>query len=366
MVNVYSYTKNACQSKLANFKSFLQKSNNKVFASMLVMGVGQMMYRQWIKGLIYLSIQIGFVLYIVFKGATDLFGFFTLGRIMGSPWLGIEGDNSVVMLIMGLFAWILVALYIALYVGNIKDVFHTQLLVESGKKPPKFKAEFAQLFDKNFYKTALALPVIGVCVFSILPIVFMVLISFTNYGGNVVPPALVDWVGFENFQKIISLTQFAPTFFKILNWNVIWAVLSTSINYLCGLGLALLLNKQCVKGKAFWRAFPILAYAIPGFITLIGFKFMFSYGGPINQLITSSGGVAIGFLDLDSKWISRLIGLGVNAWISIPSSMLLATGILSNMNKDMFEAARIDGASPFKQFIALTLPFVLFATTPVL
>ncbi|MEG1520825.1 MAG: sugar ABC transporter permease, partial [Clostridia bacterium] len=100
--------------------------------------------------------------------------------------------------------------------------------------------------------------------------------------------------------------------------------------------------------------------------TLIGFKFMFSYGGPINQLITSSGGVAIGFLDLDSKWISRLIGLGVNAWISIPSSMLLATGILSNMNKDMFEAARIDGASPFKQFIALTLPFVLFATTPVL
>lgn len=56
----------------------------------------------------------------------------------------------------------------------------------------------------------------------------------------------------------------------------------------------------------------------------------------------------------------------VNAWISIPSSMLLATGILSNANQDQYEAARIDGANGFQQFIYLTLPFVVFATTPVL
>ena len=86
-------------------------------------------------------------------------------------------------------------------------------------------------------------------------------------------------------------------------------------------------DKDCVKGKAFWRAFPVLAYAIPGFITLLAFKFMFSYGGPVNQLIAACGKSAIGFLDLDAKWSARLIGLFVNCWISVPSIMLLATGI---------------------------------------
>ena len=93
---------------------------------------------------------------------------------------------------------------------------------------------------------------------------------------------------------------------------------------------------------------------------------MFSYGGPINYYITEMGRKAIGFLDLDAKWSARIIGLLVNAWISIPSSMLLATGILSNAGQDQYEAATLDGASSFQQFRYLTLPFVVFSTTPVL
>ncbi len=194
----------------------------------------------------------------------------------------------------------------------------------------------------------------------------MILIAFTNYGGSIVPPALVDWVGLDNFRRIITLSQFAPTFFRILGWNLLWAVISTALNYFAGLGLALLLNKDCVKGKAIWRAFPILAYAIPGFITLLAFKFMFSYGGPINQIIRSLGGVAIGFLDLDAKWTARVIGILVNCWISVPSIMLLATGHLSNRDMSIYEAARIDGATRGQQFRSLTLPYMIFTTTPVI
>ena len=237
---------------------------------------------------------------------------------------------------------------------------------EQGKPLLTFRQEVAQLLDKKFYVMVLALPVIGVCIFNILPIVFMILIAFTNYGGSIVPPELVDWVGIANFQKLVTLSQFAPTFFKILGWNVVWAIISTALNYFAGLGLALLLEKECVKGKAFWRAFPILAYAIPGFITLLAFKFMFSYGGPINQMIVDAGGKAIGFLDLDAKWTARLIGLLVNCWISVPSIMLLATGNLSNRDISLYEAARIDGAGRWKQFQKLTMPFMLFSTMPVL
>lgn len=349
-----------------NLVDIIRNGNNQVFASALCMGVGQLMYKQWVKGILFLLMQVGFVAFFALYGGKALAGFFTLGTVQTNPWYGIEGDNSVTMLIMGIFAFIILFLYFAIYWINLRDVRKTQLRVEGGDRPLTLREEARTLLDSNFHMTALALPIVGVCVFSILPIIFMILIAFTNYGGNIVPPELVDWVGLENFGNVVTLSQFAPTFFKILLWNFIWAIASTGLNYFAGLGLALLYNKKCVKGKAFWRLFPILAYAVPGFITMLAFKFMFSYGGPINQMIVDAGGSAIGFLDIDAKWSSRIIGLLVNCWLNIPSSMLLATGILSNMDTGLYDAASIDGASSFKQFTNITLPFVVFATTPVL
>ena len=80
-----------------------------------------------------------------------------------------------------------------------------------------------------------------------------------------------------------------------------------------------------------------------------------------------SGWVSENFtiISFDSVWSLRLLGFFCCAWIGVPSVMFLATGILSNANKDMYEAAKLDGANAFKQFWYLTLPFVLFATTPV-
>ena len=352
--------------KWEGFLTAGKHSSYKVRLSAIVMGSGQFLYGSRIKGVLYFLAEIALVWYFIARGFRDIAGFFTLGTTKGDAWLGIKGDNSVVMLLMGIFAWIVLGVFISLYVMNLKEAYQLQLRIESGKKALPFREELAQLLDKKFYITVLALPVLGVCVFNILPIVFMILIAFTNYGGAIVPPELVDWIGLGNFKKLVTLSQFAPTFFKILAWNLLWAVVSTALNYFAGLGLALLLDKECVKGKAFWRAFPVLAYAIPGFITLVAFKFMFSYGGPINQMIVKAGGTAIGFLDLDAGWMARGIGLVVNCWISVPSIMLLATGHLANRDMSLYEAARIDGATAFQQFCKLTLPFMLFATTPVL
>jgi len=95
---------------------------------------------------------------------------------------------------------------------------------------------------------------------------------------------------------------------------------------------------------------------------------MFSQSGPINSMLTSAGHDAIFFLtnDASAKWWARGIGLFVNAWIAIPSLMLMMTGYLGNINTDMYEAAELDGASKFQQFRKITLPFVIFSTTPVL
>jgi arabinogalactan oligomer/maltooligosaccharide transport system permease protein len=355
------------RTKFKSIKILICDANKKTTSSFAIMGLGQILYKQWIKGLIYLSIQIGAILYFIFKGATDFIGLFTLGDFKGNPWYGVKGDNSITMLILGLLSLIIIILYVVIYIGNIKDVYKTQKRVESGLSPLHFKEEIKELLNSKFHITTLFFPTIGVAVFNVLPIVFMILIAFTNYGGTIADNGeLVSWIGFDNFRRIVTLGELASTFFKILGWNVIWAISATALNYFLGLGLALLYNKKCVKGKAFWRVFPILAMAIPGFITLLAFKFMFSYGGPINQMITNGGGIAIGFLDLDAKWTARLIGLLVNAWITIPSGMLLATGILSNIRTDLYEASTLHGANPMQQFWHITLPYVLFATTPVL
>lgn len=349
-----------------NILEYYRDSSWQVKLSAILMGGGQICYGSIIKGLLFLITELSIIIYFVIRGWSDILGFFTLGTQKGDAWLGTTGDNSVVMLLMGIFAWIVAGTFIVLYRMNLKDAYAMQKRIEQGQKCLTFRQEISQLLDKKFYVLVLVLPVLGVCVFNILPIIFMILIAFTNYGGNIVPPELVDWVGIANFKKLVTLSQFAPTFFKILGWNIVWAIASTALNYFAGLGLALLLEKDCVKGKAFWRAFPVLAYAIPGFITLLAFKFMFSYGGPINQMITSAGGSAIGFLDLDAKWSSRIIGLLVNCWISVPSIMLLATGNLSNRDISIYEAAKIDGAGRWKQFQKLTMPFMLFSTMPVL
>ena len=87
---------------------------------------------------------------------------------------------------MGIFAWIVFGVFIMLYRLNLKDVCSMQKRMEQGKHRLTFREEIGQLLDKKFYILVLALPVLGVCVFNILPIVFMILIAFTNYGGDIV------------------------------------------------------------------------------------------------------------------------------------------------------------------------------------
>ncbi len=343
------------------------KSNNiKTKCSYLIMGLGQFLYGQRIKGLLYMAILALYLWYLFTAGIRDMTGFFTLGSVEGDPWLGTVGDDSIIMMLKGILSFLILIAVVVFYLSNIKDIKNTEKLVEQGRPVPGFYAALLSFVDKKFYVVALFFPVVGVAIFNVLPIIFMILIAFTNYGGDIVPPKLVDWIGFGNFKQILSLSGIKETFIRILGWNIVWAVLATAINYFGGLFLALLLNKKCVKGKTFWRAFPILAYAVPGFITLLGFKFMFSYGGPINYYLKAFGFQAVGFLDIDAGWKARIIGLLVNAWMSIPTSMLLATGILSNMNNELYEAASLDGAGRWKQFTKLTLPFVVFSTTPTL
>ncbi len=353
--------------KLHDAVSFLKWTPWQVKLSMVVMGLGQLCYGQIVKAVFYLGCFCVFIAYYINSGFTDLIGFFTLGTKEENLWLGIPGDNSLTMLILGLFAIFVLIFAIILYVTNVKDALYSARCKEQGKPVHKFRETLETAADDKFHISALSIPVVGVSIFSILPIVFMICIAFTDLGGDVVYPKLANW-SFSAWGKILSLGKIGSTFTKILGWNIVWAIVSTALNFVVGLSMALLLNKKNVKGSKFWRAFPILAYSIPGFISMLGFKFMFSQSGPINYYLDEAGLMRIFFLtnDASAKWWARGIGLFVNVWISAPSIMLMATGILSNIDTNLYEAASLDGASAFTQFKKITLPFVVFSTTPVL
>ncbi len=350
-----------------SLRAFVRWAPVRVWLSVAVMGLGQLCYGQVLKGLVFLGLEALGLWYFLTRGLSDATGFFTLGVQQEDLWLGIPGDNSMTMLILGIFALVLLGLMGTLWVCNIRDAAFTAREVEKGRRPRNFLQTLHCLADEKFHVTALTLPLVTVTIFSLLPIAFMILIAFTNLGGDIVYPRLADW-SFSAWEKLFGVGQLGGTFGKILSWNVLWAVLATAINFLGGLALALLFNKRNVRCSRFWRAFPILAYAIPGFISMLGFKFMFSQSGPINSMLVDAGRDSIFFLtnDESAKWWARGIGLFVNAWISMPSIMLMATGILTNINPDLYEASALDGATPFKQFRSITLPFVLFSTTPVL
>lgn len=114
--------------KFAGVKEIMTQGNGKVAASMFVMGLGQLLYKQWAKGIMFLFIQIAFIVYFVLTGASDLFGFFTLGTKESNAWYGIEGDNSVIMLIMGILAILIIVLYFAIYCQYQGRVPHSMCL----------------------------------------------------------------------------------------------------------------------------------------------------------------------------------------------------------------------------------------------
>ena len=110
----------------------------------------------------------------------------------------------------------------------------------------------------------------------------------------------------------------------------------------------------------------ISTIAIPQFVTLMLMSQLLHAQGGVNILLTQWGlaDSPVGFLT--DPLLAKITVVIVNMWIGIPYSMLIITGILSNIPEDMYEAARIDGAGPVRVFFKITLPYMLFVTTPYL
>lgn len=341
--------------------------------SVLFMGLGQLYNKQFMKGIILLVLEAASLVYFIPNLVKDLKGIITLGeqgthfeKVNGLT-VTVAGDHSIYLMIDGLITIFLLLLMIVVYVMNIRDARRTAALIEAGNNVNTFKQTINQLKGKSFPYVLLSVPLMGILFLTILPIIFMVLISFTNYSmPNHIPPKnLVDWVGFKTFTDLLSLSSWSKTFFGVLTWTVIWAVLATVTCYFGGLLVALLIEQKGVRFKKLWRTIFILPYAIPQLISLLIMRNLFNgQFGPINEYLAMFG---LGKLPwLTDPTLAKATAILVNMWVGIPVSMVLILGVLTAIPKDMYEAAEVDGASAFQKFKIVTLPFVLFATAPIL
>lgn len=203
---------------------------------------------------------------------------------------------------------------------------------------------------------------------TVMPMIFSVLTAFTNYSkGNLPPANLIDWVGFDNFYKLFHVPVWSSTFFGVLGWTVIWTVASTLSCYCFGMLQAVILNSECVKFKKVFRTIMILPWAMPGMICLLVFRNIFNgQFGPLNQFLLDMGWISARIPFLTDPVLAKITVILVNLWLGFGASMVMISGVLSNMDPGMYEAARIDGASAMKQFRFLTLPHLLRVTAPLL
>ena len=342
--------------------------------SFLIMGFANFTRKQIVKGLIYLACEISFIFFMITTGVERIKGLMTLGTktqgwVMDEA-LGIEvlsqGDNSMLFLLYGVCTMMVVAVFIAVYISNIYSARKLQVLEENNEHIPTLREDIHDLLDNKFHVTLMIIPMIMVGVFTVLPLIYMILIAFTNYDKDHQPPgALFHWVGLDNFgDMLFSASTFSQTFFPVLGWTLVWAVVATATCYFGGIILALLINKDGIKFKKGWRTIFVTTMAIPQFISLLIMRIMLNDYGPINALLQNLG-ITDGIIQflVNPHW-ARIVVIVVNFWIGVPFTMLSTTGILQNIPGELYEAAKIDGANALTIFWKITLPYMIFVMTP--
>lgn len=190
-----------------------------------------------------------------------------------------------------------------------------------------------------------------VCAVVVFPFFYNLAISFSNLGLR----TMGDWslTGFQNYYDVLVDPQFYRVFMKTL----IWTGLNLFFHVGLGVFLALLIN-QTLPAKPLWRTLLIIPWAVPQYITALTWRGMFNQEfGAINQVLREL------FHMPAVEWLSRPFEvfaacLITNIWLGFPFMMMVALGGLQSIPKELYEAARVDGANAIQRFRRITWPLL--------
>jgi multiple sugar transport system permease protein len=163
-----------------------------------------------------------------------------------------------------------------------------------------------------------------------------------------------EWVGLENY---VFLWGDSVTRLALFN-TIFYTTIASVIKFALGLWLALLLNKH-LPFKAFFRAVVLLPFIVPTALSAIAFWWIYD----AQFSILSWGLVKLGLIDryidfLAEPWLARLSTIAANIWRGVPFVAICLLAGLQTISPSYYEAASLDGASPWQQFRHVTLPLL--------
>ncbi len=200
-----------------------------------------------------------------------------------------------------------------------------------------------------------ALVLLGVVAY---PFFFNVWISLTNW--NMYHFRNPEFIGLTHYFRIFS----EPEFYKIFGKTIAWTAINLVFHFTLGLGAALLLNRK-LPGRNLYRALLILPWAMPQYISALTWRGMFNVEyGAVNLVLARIGLDPVPWFT--SEFWAFMAPVITNIWLGFPFIMVIALGGLQSIPKEMYEAARIDGAGPVRQFFSITLPMLKPVLLPAL
>lgn len=368
-----------------------KRGNWAVKLSFFIFGFGNLFYGQIARGILFFLFEAVFIAYMIIPsggiywlGKANLFQTGkTVGTVQGgfqynavydsTEW--VAGDDSVKVLMYALLTVIFIVAFVITWRMQIKQCRICMDITAKGKKIKSGRDDVRSLLDDQFHKTLLALPVTGILFFTVLPIIYMIIIAFTSYdAAHDGFSNLFSWVGLSNFNYLLDFGNggLGLAFGEILGWTLMWAFFATFTNYFLGMFVAIMINKKGIKIKKFWRTVLVMTIAVPQFISLLYVAKLFDSSGIIGKLLLNlhllpDSMLAANQLSLWQNPVSaKILLIVINIWVGIPYVMLQATGILMNIPQDLYESSRIDGANTFQQYTRITLPYMMFVMGPYL
>lgn len=326
----------------------------------IIPGLGQLYNRQFLKGIVLLVLTASFFITFTDLLNIGLWGIVTLGT-------EVPRDHSIFLLVKGILAIIVIAFGLAIYAFNLRDAYVNGRKRDRGEQLGTVKEQYHNLIDNGFPYLMISPGFILLVFVVVFPIIFVILLGFTNYDLYHSPPAkLVSWVGIQNFIDIFTLPIWRTTFFSVLGWTVAWTFIATTLQVALGMFLAILVNQPDLKGKAIIRTIFILPWAVPAFVSILVFAGMFNESfGAINLQVLHLFGISPKPWMTDPFWTKTAL-IMIQTWLGFPFIFSMTTGVLQSIPADLYEAATIDGATVFQKFRKITLPLVLYAIAPVL
>ena len=239
-----------------NFGVAVVKGDIWVKISLFIMGAGYIARGQIINGLIMTALEAVFGVMCVFYALPNLAKFGTLGTVQFEQVFDPltltstvnDYDNSFLILLNSIIALFVILIFILVYIQNVKVVYNLQEKKKAGKHINTFREDLRSMFNERFHITLMTLPVIGIVLMNILPILVLIAVAFTNYDQQHMPPsALFTWVGWKNFISMFTSSTtitFGYSFRKILVWTLVWAFMATFTTYIGGILLAKFINNS--------------------------------------------------------------------------------------------------------------------------